>query len=91
MVVAKGSGEVAARIREIAEANQVLMLEAPALARSLFKHTEISEEIPPTLYTAVAQVLAYVFQLRTYNTLGGLEPVRPDQIDVPAGMDPLAL
>ena len=57
-VVAKGSGEVAAKIREIALANHVVMIEAPALARTLFKYTEISDEIPPTLYTAVAQVLA---------------------------------
>jgi flagellar biosynthetic protein FlhB len=89
-VVAKGMGEVAAKIREIALANHVVMLEAPALARILYKHTEISDEIPPTLYTAVAQVLAYVFQLRSYKAQGGYEPVRPSQIDVPAGMDPLA-
>ena len=88
-VVAKGSGELAAKIREIALDSQVLMLEAPALARTLFKYTEVGEEIPPTLYTAVAQVLAYVFQLRTYKTQGGPAPVRPQQIEVPAGMDPL--
>ena len=88
-VVAKGSGEVAAKIREIALANHVVMIEAPALARTLFKYAEISDEIPPTLYTAVAQVLAYVFQLRAYNTNGGLEPIRPVQIEVPSGMDPL--
>ncbi len=88
-VVAKGSGEVAAKIREIAAANHVVMIEAPALARTLFKYTEISDEIPPTLYTAVAQVLAYVFQLRAYNTNGGFEPIRPEKIEVPSGMDPL--
>jgi len=88
-VVAKGSGELAAKIREIALDSQVLMLEAPALARTLFKYTEVGEEIPPALYTAVAQVLAYVFQLRTYKTQGGPAPVRPQQIEVPAGMDPL--
>jgi flagellar biosynthetic protein FlhB len=90
LVVAKGSGEVAAKIREVALANQVVMLESPALARALYKYSEISDEIPATLYTAVAQVLAYVFQLRAYQTHGGLAPVRPAQIEVPAGMDPLA-
>ena len=90
LVVAKGSGEVAAKIREVALANHVVMLESPALARALFKYSEISDEIPATLYTAVAQVLAYVFQLRAYKTHGGLAPVRPVQIEVPAGMDPLA-
>jgi flagellar biosynthetic protein FlhB len=71
-------------------ANHVVMLESPALARALFKYSEISDEIPAALYTAVAQVLAYVFQLRAYNTHGGLAPVRPEQIEVPVGMDPLA-
>ena len=89
LVVAKGSGELAGKIREIALLNRIVILESPALARTLFKYTEISDEIPPALYTAVAQVLAYVFQLRDYKTHGGLMPIRPEEIEVPAGMDPL--
>ena len=89
-VVAKGKGVLAAKIREIANANQVLLMEAPALARALYQHTELSDEIPAALYTAVAQVLAYVFQLKSYRVHGGLAPLRPERIEVPPGMDPLA-
>lgn len=86
-VVAKGTEEVAARIREVALENKVPILEAPPLARALHYHTEIGDEIPEALYTAVAEVLAYVFQLRTYNTNGGVRPDAPDELDVPKEMD----
>lgn len=88
-VVAKGSDEVAAKIREIAAQNKVAILEAPALARALHKHTEIGDEIPEALYAAVAEVLAYVFQLRSYSKAGGVYPERPVKLDVPPEMDPL--
>jgi flagellar biosynthetic protein FlhB len=88
-VVAKGSDEVAAKIRELARENKVALLEAPALARALHKHTEIGDEIPEALYSAVAEVLAYVFQLRTYKTSGGTYPDRPTKLAVPAELDPL--
>ena len=88
-VVAKGSDEVAAKIRELAKENKVALLEAPALARALHKHTEIGDEIPEALYSAVAEVLAYVFQLRTYKTAGGNYPDRPTKLAVPAELDPL--
>jgi flagellar biosynthetic protein FlhB len=88
-VVAKGSDEVAAKIRELARENKVALLEAPALARALHKHTEIGDEIPEALYSAVAEVLAYVFQLRTYKTSGGNYPDRPTKLAVPAELDPL--
>jgi flagellar biosynthetic protein FlhB len=80
---------VAAKIREIARENKVAMLEAPPLARALYKHTEIDDEIPEQLYAAVAEVLAYVFQLRSYSTHGGLYPDRPTTLAVPPEMDPL--
>ncbi|TFW21058.1 flagellar biosynthesis protein FlhB [Duganella callida] len=88
-VVAKGTDEVAAKIREIARENKVALLEAPPLARALFKHTEIGDEIPEQLYAAVAEVLAYVFQLRMFNKGNGNRPVAPKKIDVPPTMDPL--
>jgi flagellar biosynthetic protein FlhB len=88
-VVAKGSDEVAAKIRELARDNKVALLEAPALARALHKHTEIGDEIPEALYSAVAEVLAYVFQLRMYKTSGGTYPDRPTKLAVPAELDPL--
>ncbi len=88
-VVAKGADEVAAKIREIAAENKVAMLEAPSLARALYRHAELGDEIPAALYTAVAEVLAYVFQLRAYGTHGGLRPQAPDHLDVPPELDPL--
>lgn len=88
-VVAKGTDEVAARIREIGKEHKVTLLEAPALARALHKHTEIGDEIPEQLYAAVAEVLAYVFQLRVFNRGGGNRPEEPKKLDVPPTMDPL--
>lgn len=87
-VVAKGADAVAARIRELASENDVPMLAAPALARALYKHAELGDEIPEALYTAVAEVLAYVFQLRAYRQQGGVFPVAPDNLDVPPELDP---
>ncbi len=82
VVVAKGADELAAKIREIASANNVPLLEAPPLARALYRNTEPGDTIPERLYTAVAQVLAYVYQLRA-----GANPALPENIEVPADMD----
>jgi flagellar biosynthesis protein FlhB len=87
-VVAKGSDEVAAKIRELAKEHKVALLEAPALARALHKHTEIGDEIPEALYSAVAEVLAYVFQLRAFNKGAGKHPDRPTRLAVPPELDP---
>jgi flagellar biosynthetic protein FlhB len=88
-VVAKGTDAVAARIREIAKENKVALLEAPPLARALYKHTDIDDEIPEALYSAVAEVLAYVYQLRAY-TKGASDqyPDRPGKLPVPPELDP---
>lgn len=88
-VVAKGADVVAARIRELAAEHKIPMLEAPPLARALFRHTEIGNEIPATLYAAVAEVLAYVFQLRHYQQAGGAYPDAPTALPVPPELDPL--
>ena len=88
-VVAKGADEVAAKIRALAGDNNVPTLEAPALARALYRHAELGDEIPEALYTAVAEVLAYVFQLRTYRQHGGVAPQAPGELDVPPQLDPL--
>lgn len=88
-VVAKGSDLLAARIRELAADHRVPVLEAPPLARALYQHVEIGREIPAALYTVVAEVLAYVYQLRLYQKEGGPAPVRPEHFEVPADMDPL--
>ena len=88
-VVAKGVDEVAAKIRELAGEHKVAILEAPALARALYKHTDIGDEIPEALYGAVAEVLAYVFQLRNYGNGHGQRPDRPNKLAVPPELDPL--
>jgi len=87
-VVAKGADDVAAKIRELAREHKVPLLEAPPLARALHAHTEIGDEIPEALYTAVAEVLAYVFQLRTFGQFGGNRPVEPTELNVPKDLDP---
>jgi len=90
MVVAKGSHLLALRIREIAEENHVPILEAPPLARALHKHTDLGESIPEALYTAVAEVLAYVYQLHRYEKQGGARPQEPKYLPVPVELDPAA-
>ncbi|CAE6757338.1 Flagellar biosynthetic protein FlhB [Paraburkholderia nemoris] len=86
-VVAKGVNLVAARIREIAAENNVPLLEAPPLARALYHNVDLNREIPGPLYGAVAEVLAWVYQLRRFNTEGGVAPVAPTEFDVPADLD----
>jgi len=88
-VVAKGVDDVAARIREMGAEHKVMLMEAPALARALYQHTEIDDEIPEKLYSAVAEVLAYVYQLRSYRKGEGDYPDRPTRLKVPDEMDPL--
>lgn len=87
-VVAKGAHLLASRIRELGEEYRVPILEAPPLARALYHHTELGDEIPEALYTAVAEVLAYVFQLRRYREYGGVPPRLPQALYVPPGLDP---
>jgi len=88
IVVAKGSHLMAAKIKEIAKENNVPILEAPPLARALHKHCDLGQAIPEALYTAVAEVLAYVYQLRRYKTVGGNYPQEPQELPVPKELDP---
>ncbi|MES9871603.1 MAG: flagellar biosynthesis protein FlhB [Candidatus Sedimenticola sp. 6PFRAG7] len=82
-VVAKGMNLIAANIREIAEENNVTIVESPMLARAIYFHTELDEFIPAGLYFSVAKILAYVFQLRIYATDGGLKPEAPTDLPIP--------
>ena len=66
-VVAKGSGHVAERIRQIASQHHVPMVENKPLARTLYSSVDIGESIPVELYKAVAQILAYVYRLKGYQ------------------------
>ncbi len=77
-VIAKGRGEIAARIRELAGEHNIPLFSAPPLARVLYRSVRIGSEIPYELYKAVAQVLAYVFQLSDYLAGNGPMPDRPD-------------
>ena len=77
-VVAKGTDLVAARIRELATEHRVPLFEAPPLARALYHHSSLDQEIPTGLYLAVAQVLAYVYQLHGPRPAAGQRPARPD-------------
>ncbi|MDM0118198.1 flagellar biosynthesis protein FlhB [Variovorax arabinosiphilus] len=83
-VVAKGSDLVAQRIRELAKEHNVAVLEAPPLTRALFKHTRLGDEIPAGLYTAVAEVLAWVYQLKRWKDEGGDAPRTPTDLPVPS-------
>jgi len=76
-VVAKGKDRIAQRIREIATENNVPLFSAPPLARVLFRTTEIGDEIPARLYTAVAQILAYIYQLNETLRPGQRRPEPP--------------
>ncbi|MBV8047543.1 MAG: flagellar type III secretion system protein FlhB [Paludibacterium sp.] len=87
-VVAKGSLLLAEKIIDLAHEHRVAIMRVPSFARALYFNTEPGDEIPARLYAAAAQVLAYVHQLKLYEINGGLAPVYPDQIEVPADLDP---
>lgn len=83
VVLAKGSQLIAERIKELAREHRVPVVEAPPLARALHRHVEVGDVIPGALFTAVAQVLAYVYQLNQ-----SLNPVLPSEWQVPPKLDP---
>ena len=83
MLLAKGGDFLALKIREIAQEHQVMVLESPALARAVYYSTELDQEIPAGLYLAVAQVLAYVYQLRQYRAGKGKRPGPLPDLPIP--------
>ena len=86
MVVAKGVDYIALKIREIANLHNVQILPAPTLARAIYFTTDLDAEIPAPLYMAVAQVLAYVFQLKNYSKGQGKKPKPLDEFELPGDM-----
>ncbi|RPE80851.1 flagellar biosynthesis protein FlhB [Vulcaniibacterium tengchongense] len=82
-VVAKGADEIALAIRELAGKHRVAIVEAPPLARALYRHAQIDQEIPVKLYAAVAQVLSYVYQLKRWHPARGPMPALGE-----VGVDP---
>jgi flagellar biosynthetic protein FlhB len=71
----------------LGEENNVPILEAPSLARALYRHAEIEQEIPSALFAAVAEVLAYIYQLHSYNSGEGAQPLMPKDLPVPKELD----
>jgi flagellar biosynthesis protein FlhB len=87
-VVAMGADLVALKIRDLAKDAKVPVLQAPALARALYAHAELDKEIPAALFAAVAQVLAYVYQLRAAMAGKGKPPGDLPELKVPVELDP---
>lgn len=83
IMIAKGGDHIALKIREIANAHKIEIIQSPVLARAIFYTTEVDQEIPSGLYLSVAQVLAYVFQLRNFRKGKGDKPTYPRNINVP--------
>ena len=87
-VVAKGADLMALRIRDTARGAAVPVLESPVLARALYAHAQVDREVPAALFAAVAQVLAYVYQLRASLAGQGAAPGTLPALDIPAELDP---
>ena len=83
LLLAKGGDFLALKIREIAQEHKVMVLESPGLARAVYYSTELDQEIPAGLYLAVAQVLAYVYQLRQYQAGKGKRPGPLPDLPIP--------
>ena len=77
-VLAKGADLIAQNIRRIAQENRVPIFESPKLARALYRSADLNQEIPAGLYLAVAQVLSYVFRIRTLNPTLAARLARPE-------------
>ncbi|HAG0390732.1 TPA: flagellar biosynthesis protein FlhB [Salmonella enterica] len=86
-VLAKGAGEIAMKIRQLGQEHKVPMLEAPPLARALYRHGEVGKQIPTELYSAVAEVLGWVYSLRRWQKSGGSRPVPPQNLYVSTKLD----
>lgn len=89
-VISKGADLVAMKIREVANAHSIPVLQSPTLARALYAHADLNKEIPSSLYTAVAQVLAYVYRVKAAMRGEGPMPDIFAQPFVPPELDPLS-
>jgi flagellar biosynthesis protein FlhB len=88
-VISKGADLMAMKIRDIAKAHAIPVLQSPVLARALFANAELDEDIPSSLYAAVAQVLAYIYRLKAAMRGDGPMPGEPPQPFVPPELDPM--
>jgi len=89
-VVSKGADLLAMKIRDIAKNHSIPVLQSPMLARALYAHAELDQDIPASLYTAVAQVLAYIYRLKAALRGDGPMPDEAPQPFVPPELDPLS-
>jgi flagellar biosynthetic protein FlhB len=87
-VISKGADLLALKIRDIAKSHSIPVLQSPMLARALYANAELNQDIPNALYTAVAQVLAYVYRLRAAMQGTGPMPDEVPQPFVPPELDP---
>lgn len=85
-LIAKGTDNIAIKIKEIAQEHRIPQLEAPPLARALYRYGEIGQTIPAELYAAVAQILAWVYQLKRWHKHGGDKPQKPTSIPIPESL-----
>lgn len=89
-VISKGADLLAMKIRDVAKHHSIPVLQSPMLARALYANAELNQDIPSALYTAVAQVLAYVYKLRAALRGAGPMPVDVPQPFVPPELDPMS-
>ena len=89
-VVSKGADLLAMKIRDIAKHNAIPVLQSPMLARALYANAELDQDIPASLYTAVAQVLAYIYRLKAAMRGDGPMPGEPPLPFVPPELDPFS-
>jgi flagellar biosynthetic protein FlhB len=89
-VISKGADLLAMKIRDVAKHHSIPVLQSPMLARALYANAELNQDIPSALYTAVAQVLAYVYKLRAALRGAGPMPTDIPQPQVPPELDPLS-
>ena len=89
-VVSKGADLLAMKIRDIAKSHSIPVLQSPMLARALYANAELDQDIPASLYTAVAQVLAYIYRLKAALRGDGPMPGEAPQPFVPPELDPLS-
>jgi flagellar biosynthetic protein FlhB len=89
-VISKGADLIAMKIRDVAKQNDVPVLQSPMLARALYANAELNQDIPSALFLAVAQVLAYIYQLRAALRGQGPMPQHVPQPHIPPELDPLS-
>lgn len=87
-VIAKGAFKIAEQIIASGKEHKIAILRTPPFARALYFHAPLDKEIPVELFQATAEVLAYLYQLRIFESSGGIAPQAPENLPVPPELDP---